>query len=111
MKQHIALIGGVTGTVGSALARELSARKDWKVCGVSRPAPVQPIEGVNYLQLDLNDRERASEGLADFEDVTHLFYVSPIDDRFANSYFAMQSVCLTSEGESPRWNFVNPCGL
>ena len=58
MKQYVALIGGASGTVGTALARELSLRKEWKVYGFSRKVPEIILEGVNYFQLDLNDREK-----------------------------------------------------
>ena len=51
MKKHVALIGGITGAVGSALARELCSRNNWEVNGLSRNAPTRPIEGVNYSQL------------------------------------------------------------
>ena len=50
-----ALIAGVTGAIGSALARELAARDDWQVYGLSRRASPAPIAGVEYRQLDLDD--------------------------------------------------------
>ena len=74
MKQYVALIGGVSGTVGSALARELSLRKEWKVYGFSRKIPEIILDGVNYFQLDLNDREKCIEGLSKLVDITHVFY-------------------------------------
>ena len=74
MKQYVALIGGASGAVGTALARELSLRKEWKVYGFARRAPEIILEGVNYFQLDLNDREKCIEGLSKLEDVTHVFY-------------------------------------
>ena len=64
MKQYVALIGGVSGTVSTALSRELSLRKDWKVYGFARRAPEIILEGVSYFQLDLNDREKCNEGLS-----------------------------------------------
>ena len=74
MKQYVALIGGASGAVGTALARELSLRKEWKVYGFARRAPEIILEGVNYFQLDLNDREKCIEGLSKLVDVTHVFY-------------------------------------
>ena len=74
MNKHVALIGGITGAVGSALARELCSRNNWEVHGLSRNAPTRPIEGVNYGQLNLNVQDSLQTGLSAFKDVTHLFY-------------------------------------
>ena len=74
MKQYVALIGGVSGTVGSALARELSSKKEWKVYGFARKVPETILEGVNYFQLDLNDRAKCIERLSELREITHVFY-------------------------------------
>ena len=54
MNKHVALIAGITGAVGSALAKELSSRDEWVVFGLSRNPPSAPINGVEYRQIDLN---------------------------------------------------------
>ena len=74
MSKKIALIGGITGAVGSALARELCSRENWEVNGISRNASGWPIEGVNYVQMDLNDQNSLKKGMSVFKKVTHLFY-------------------------------------
>ena len=55
MKQYVALIGGASGAVGTALARELSLREEWKVYGFARRAPEIILEGVNYCRLYPSD--------------------------------------------------------
>ena len=74
MQKHVALIAGASGAVGTALAKELVSRDEWKVYGISRRAPASPLKGVNYFQLDLNDHENCIESLSYLEDVTHVFY-------------------------------------
>ena len=74
MAHHVALIAGVSGAVGSALARELSSKAEWSVYGIARRAPTTPLTGVTYLQVDMNDRDQCLASLASLTDVTHLFY-------------------------------------
>ena len=69
-----AVIAGVTGAVGSAIARELASSGDWTVTGLSRNPPKSPIAGVEYVSLDLADPERCRRTLSVHEDATHLFY-------------------------------------
>ena len=40
--RHTALIAGYTGAVGSALARELAGRAEWRVYGLARRPPADP---------------------------------------------------------------------
>jgi len=72
--EYVALIAGVTGAIGSAISRELVAYPDWKVLGISRHAPLQPVKGVNYLQLDLSDSVECRKQSRTLSDVTHVFY-------------------------------------
>lgn len=74
MAESVALIAGVTGAIGSALAYELTRAPDWKVYGISRRCPAYPIEGVRYVQLDLNDPMRCKQVLGELTEVTHVFY-------------------------------------
>ena len=48
-----AVIAGVTGAVGGAVARELASSGDWTVAGLSRSPPKSPVAGVEYLSADL----------------------------------------------------------
>ena len=75
-KQHkfVALIAGVSGAVGSTLARELASKEEWTVYGIARRPPTTSFDGVTYFQIDMNDREQCRKSLASLSDVTHLFY-------------------------------------
>ncbi len=74
MNSKRALIAGVTGAIGSALAAELASRDDWAVEGLSRRASFAPIKGVNYHPIDLDDYDKARGQLAELPPVTHVFY-------------------------------------
>ena len=69
-----AIVAGVTGAVGSAIARELASSGDWAIAGLSRSPPKNPIAGVDYRPTDLSDAERCRQALAGHGDATHLFY-------------------------------------
>lgn len=74
MQTLSALIAGVTGAVGRALARELASSGEWRILGLSRTPPANPVTGVRYLQIDLQDRARCIRTLAPESHITHLFY-------------------------------------
>lgn len=74
MTMKRALIAGVTGAIGSALARELVGRDDWQVYGLSRSASSSPIDGVEYCQVDLDDFEASRRALSELQPVTQVFY-------------------------------------
>ena len=44
MQKHVALIAGASGAVGTALAKELVIRDEWKVYGISRRVPASPLK-------------------------------------------------------------------
>ena len=69
-----AVVAGVTGAVGSAIARELASSGGWTIAGLSRNPPADPIAGVDYVSTDLADAERCRQALAAHRDATHLFY-------------------------------------
>ena len=69
-----AIIAGVTGAVGSAIARELASSGDWAIAGLSRNAPESPIAGVQYVRADLADAAQCRQALGGYGDATHLFY-------------------------------------
>ena len=74
MSKYVALIAGVTGAIGSALAREIGQREGWQVSGVSRNTPKEPIAGINYISMDMTDRENCIEALAPHDNISHVFY-------------------------------------
>lgn len=73
MAKHTALIAGVTGVVGRALARTLAARPDWSVIGLARRVPAAGLP-CPVVALDASDREACFLKLREFGRVTHLLY-------------------------------------
>ena len=73
-----AVIAGVTGAVGAALALELSKRSDWRVLGIARNLPAAPIAGVEYLHVDMSDTGQLEAALEDATNITHLFYCARV---------------------------------
>ena len=69
-----AVIAGVTGAVGGAVARELASSGEWSVTGLSRNPSKDPIDGVEYVRADLADPERCRQAVGRHGDATHLFY-------------------------------------
>ena len=76
-----AVVAGVTGAVGSAIARELASSGDWTIAGLSRNPPTDPIAGVEYVSTDLADAEQCRQALAGHGDATHLFYCARATHR------------------------------
>jgi len=74
MPKYKALIAGVTGAVGGALARQLAGDPDWQVVGLSRRAAAQPLDGVTYMQADMSDPADCRRVVAEHPDLSHLFY-------------------------------------
>jgi nucleoside-diphosphate-sugar epimerase len=69
-----ALVVGVTGITGNAVAERLRST-GWDVCGVCRRRPRQALDGVTYVQADLTAADSVRKALEPL-DVTHLFYCS-----------------------------------
>ena len=78
MAPNNALIAGVTGTVGGALARHLAKSGKWTVAGIARRKPKRPVRGVTYVQADLEDPGGYARPLAGLAPVTHLFYCARV---------------------------------
>ena len=74
MTRQKALIAGGTGAIGGALADHLAKSGDWKVLGLCRRPPANPLPGVDYLLADMTDREACRNVLRVHDDITHLFY-------------------------------------
>ena len=69
-----AVIAGVTGAVGSAVARELATSGEWMIAGLSRNPPKSPVAGVEYLSADLANAGQCRRAFEELGDATHLFY-------------------------------------
>ncbi|MGI9435628.1 MAG: SDR family oxidoreductase [Geminicoccaceae bacterium] len=74
MTKRKALIAGVTGAIGGALAEHLSGLKDWQVTGLCRRPPASPLPNVDYILVDMTDVQACREALSRHDDVTHLIY-------------------------------------
>ncbi|KAL3649148.1 hypothetical protein CASFOL_005551 [Castilleja foliolosa] len=75
----VAAIFGVTGLVGTELARTLLSTRDWKVYGIARrpddtTRPVGPA--YHFISCDLLSPPEAQRKLSSLEDVTHIFWVT-----------------------------------
>ena len=111
MAKHVALIPGVTGVVGRALARVLSADPDWSVIGVARRAP----DDVPYpvVSADITDRSATAERLAACKEVTHVLYcaryahVASVKEPVAANEDMMRNVLDAVEAASPRLQHVH----
>ncbi|KAJ7556775.1 hypothetical protein O6H91_05G097600 [Diphasiastrum complanatum] len=81
-KKRVALIIGVTGIVGNAIADTLPSSDTpggpWKVYGVARrPEPEWFADSpVEYIRCDVLNKEETSSKLSPLEDVTHLFWMT-----------------------------------
>lgn len=69
---NTAIIFGVTGVSGRALAEHLLAIGGWRVVGTSRRAP-ENLPGVEHLAVDLDDRSAMATALVGVAP-THAFY-------------------------------------
>jgi nucleoside-diphosphate-sugar epimerase len=73
MTRHCALIPGVTGVVGRALARYLAAQPDWEVIGLARHVP-QEHTSYPVVLVDLADATACHARLGELTHVTHVLY-------------------------------------
>lgn len=90
--QYCALIPGVTGTVGRALARTLAGLPGWRVIGLARRAPAHS-PGYPVLAADLADPGMLAAYGPALSPVTHILYCAraahvasvkePIEDNLA----------------------------
>ena len=68
-----ALVAGALGVIGRSLIQELEKQQDWEIVGISRKVPEKKGK-INYLSLDLLDRDACRNELGQQEGITHLFY-------------------------------------
>src|SRR5262249_9531850 len=72
-----ALIFGVSGIAGRALAEHLAASDKWNIIGVSRHAhPDLKIEGVELVKCDLMNAAATRRALAAANAATHVFFTT-----------------------------------
>ncbi|MEA3180425.1 MAG: hypothetical protein QOI59_3948 [Gammaproteobacteria bacterium] len=69
------VVAGVSGFVGTAVAREL-ADGGRRVFGLSRRAPVEKIAGVEHIPVDLRDVDACRRVAGKLSNVTHLVYAA-----------------------------------
>ncbi len=74
MTTRKALIAGVTGAVGGALAKHLSGVEGWQIAGICRKPAAQPWPGVEYIHADMTDAAACRGAFRGHDDVTHLVY-------------------------------------
>ena len=76
MADRVALIAGATGIVGWRIATQLAAHGGWRVLGVSRRPPDERPAGIEFIPLDLTDREACAKTIAGLQGITHFFNAS-----------------------------------
>lgn len=110
--KKVALILGVTGIVGNYLAELLSKPSapggPWKVYGVGRrPRPTWIPSSVEYLQVDLLDREATLAKLGALKDVTHLFFTTWVQGKTEKENIELNSRLLQNPVDAllPHENF------
>lgn len=77
----VALIAGVTGLVGTALA-EILVKAGWKVYGIARAPPQQQwfeekiAPKIQFIACDLTNRDQTLAKVSLLSEVTHVFWVT-----------------------------------
>ena len=67
------LVIGARGIVGRSVIKYFSQRPYWEVIGVSRRKP-EFGKDLNWINLDLRDKESCEAHLAGLSDITHISY-------------------------------------
>ena len=74
-KESVALVVGAQGVIGRNLVEHLSSLGNWKIIGLSRRGG-QPSDRVDYVAVDLMDKNDCLEKLSSLHQVTHIFYAA-----------------------------------
>jgi nucleoside-diphosphate-sugar epimerase len=69
------LIAGASGLVGHAAVRHFARLDGWEVVAVSRRTP-PPVEGAEFIPIDLLDARACEELFAQMSDITHVVYAA-----------------------------------
>jgi nucleoside-diphosphate-sugar epimerase len=71
-----ALVAGASGVIGRYLVSELS-KSGWDVVGLSRSVPsARSTAGLEFLAVDLLDRDICLEAIRNVRGITHVFYAA-----------------------------------
>ncbi len=73
--KYTALVAGANGVIGSSLIDHLLTLEDWKVIGLSRKGG-QDRGNLEYIAVDLLNREESIQKLQHLTEVTHIFYAA-----------------------------------
>lgn len=76
--KHV-LITGATGVVGRGAVESFRAAGWTKITAVSRRRPTFDLQGINFLPLDLLDREACAKAVAALPDLTHVAYTAVLE--------------------------------
>lgn len=75
MAKRKILIAGASGLVGHAATRHFAKLDGWEVVAVSRRTP-PPVEGAEFIPVDLLDARACEELFSQMSDITHLVYAA-----------------------------------
>ena len=75
MAKRKILIAGASGLVGHAAARHFAKLDGWEVVAVSRRIP-PPVEGAEFIPIDLLDARACEELFGQMSDITHVVYAA-----------------------------------
>lgn len=70
-----ALVVGANGVIGRNLIEHLTTLPDWDVIGLSRRGG-QSNDRIQYVEIDLLDKEDCTKKLSSLTGVTHIFYTA-----------------------------------
>lgn len=70
-----AVVAGATGIVGRYLIEHLRQIGGWRIMGLAR-RPDPSLEGVDWVEVDLIDRQACLESVGAISGATHLFYAA-----------------------------------
>lgn len=73
--KYTALVVGANGVIGSSLIDHLLTLDDWQVIGLSRKGG-QNKEKLQYISVDLLNKENTAQQLKQLTGVTHIFYAA-----------------------------------
>lgn len=73
MDKKVCVVAGALGIVGRALVEHLESSEEWEVIALSRRAPDFPTRA-RFVSVDLLDADDCRAKLAEFSEVTHIFY-------------------------------------
>ncbi|GLV55243.1 NAD-dependent dehydratase [Dictyobacter sp. S3.2.2.5] len=74
-RRKVALVVGAQGVIGRNLINYLLTLPDWDIIGLARRGG-ETTERVQYIAVDLLDRDDSQEKLGELTQVTHIFYAA-----------------------------------